>query len=132
MCLIHLLDQEIRTDIEVVRETIRRNEEEVEDHQDEHYTLEDVECRRVHPHRIAVKGKVKIVAKVSDYTSLYRDKTSRDYESEVLTDSTWNDLMPILFAQCNTTRDFVHIYLEGIQKRYRKEGITYCSLLLGS
>ena len=95
-------------------------------------TLEDVECRGVHPDRIAVKSKVRIVVKVSDYSPLDRDKTSRVYESEVLTNPTRVDLLPILVDQGNTTHDFVHIYQKGIQKRYRKDGVTYCYLLLGS
>ena len=122
----------LRTDIKDVRRSLSRNEEEVKDHQGEILTLEDVECRGVHPDRIAVKGKGRIVVKVSDYSPLDRDKTFRDYESEVLTNPTWVDLLPILVDQGNTTHDFVHIYQEGIQKRYRKDGITYCSFVLGS
>ena len=121
----------LRTDIEDVRKQIRRNEEEVRDHQGEICTLEDVEFTGIDPDQVAVKGKVKIVAKVAD-SSFDRDKTSQDYESAVLTNPTWSDLLPILVDQCNTTHDLVHIYLERIQKRYRKGGVTYCSPVLGS
>ena len=62
----------------------------------------------------------------------WRDKASRDYESPVLENPTWTELLPIAIDQINHTHDYAHVVLEGIRKRYRKDGITYCSLILGS
>lgn len=62
----------------------------------------------------AIKGRCRFVAEADGY---FRAK---DFCSEVLVNPTWADLLDVLNEQMKATRDYNHVFMEGIMKRRKK------------
>lgn len=77
----------------------------------------------------AIKGKCRIVADGDDFFG-----GGKNYTSKVLNNPTWADLLDCMNEQIFTTKDYHHVYLEGIEKRRRKtkDGIAEYQFITGS
>lgn len=64
----------------------------------------------------AIKGKCRIVADGDDYFG-----GGKDYCSKVLTNPTWTDLLDCMEEQIKTTKDYHHVFLEGVTKSRGKK-----------
>ena len=65
---------------------------------------------------IAVKGNVKFYQKKN---KLYGEN-SKDFESKIIKNPTWFDIILLANDMIHTTKDNHHIYLEGIKKKNNK------------
>lgn len=65
---------------------------------------------------IAVKGSVKFYQKKD---KLYGEN-SKDFESKIIKNPTWFDIILLANDMIHTTKDNHHIYLEGIKKKNNK------------
>ena len=78
----------------------------------------------------AIKGKCRIVADGADYFG-----GGQNYRSKVLNNPTWADLLDCMNEQIFTTKDYHHVFLEGVRKRprnSRKQAINEYEFITGS
>ncbi len=79
--------------------------------------------------KIAVEGKVKFVAKRDQF---YGGNESKDWESEIINNPTWLDVCVLANNMVQTTKDFHHIFLEGVSVLKREEDLNIAELMMGS
>ena len=78
---------------------------------------------------IPVKGKVIFVAEKDDF---FGGKLSEDYQSEIVENPTWLQICVLFSDSVSKTKDFHHVYLEGITEKSNIDGIPCYEFLTGS
>jgi hypothetical protein len=81
------------------------------------------------PDRVAVRGRVVLVCRRSDY---FGGPRSRDYKSEKLVNPTWLQVAVCANASVVVTRDQQHVLLEGIDKLGRDGGVAVYEIVMAS
>lgn len=79
--------------------------------------------------KIAVEGKVKFVNERDEF---WGGQESKDWESEILINPTWLDVCVLANEMIQTTKDFHHVFLEGINVLKREEDLNIAELMMGS
>ena len=74
---------------------------------------------------IAATGKVIFVRKKDDWCD-------RAWQSQVMENPTWMDLIPIAEEMIRMSKDFHHVFLESIRKVKSVNGIDYYKFCMGS
>ena len=94
------------------------------DYKNVSYTIDKIE----ELDEIAVEGKCFVYFKPDNYF------TDKGFVSNILTNPTWRDIMIIANDQIETTKDYHHRFLEGIDevKIINENGLKQIELSLGS
>jgi len=79
---------------------------------------------------VVMKGKIKIIQDYNEYRDSSAFKSGRDYESAIVEDPTWLDLMEIANEMIETTKDTTHINVNGIELVQDIDDIQLCRLKL--
>ncbi len=82
---------------------------------------------------IAATGKIRLVMKK---TKFYCKPQGKDYQSDILESPTWLTVAVCADRMIKTTRDYHHVFLEGITKlpdsMQTEEGVTLYTFDMGS
>jgi hypothetical protein len=79
---------------------------------------------------IVIQGKIKVLQDYNEYRDYSPFKSGRDYESEVLENPSWADLISIANEIIETTKDTAHIKVKGIEVLQKLDDIKLCKLNL--
>ena len=78
---------------------------------------------------IPLGGKLKFVA---DRDEFFGGINSKQYSSPVVDSPTWLKICQLCDQKIKVTRDFHHVFLEGVRIVARKDGVTTMEFILGS
>ncbi len=81
---------------------------------------------------VVLKGKVKIIQDYNEYRDSSAFKSGRDYESDIVEDPTWLDLMVVANEMIEITKDTTHINVTGIELVQEIDDIKLCRLTLSA
>lgn len=79
---------------------------------------------------VVMQGNVKVIQDYNEYRDSSAFKSGGDYESDIVENPTWLDLMAIANEMIETTKDTTHINIKGIELVQEIDDIQLCRFKL--